>query len=98
MDTPQIRPGYVIVIPWEPNYGGGVNEVVINLYNQTLLAGEMKPIIMVPDWSVFRSIEKVSDGRDTVYFRLASPWSESGSVFAAVKWCLSAPIFLPELV
>ena len=89
-----LRPSYVIVVPWDLNFGGGVNEVVINLYRETLSAGEMQPLVMVVEWSAFRPIERLSDGRRTVYLRLWSP----ASIVGLVKWALASPIFLTDLL
>jgi glycosyltransferase involved in cell wall biosynthesis len=93
-----LRPSYVIVVPWELNYVGGVNEVVINLYRETLSAGEMQPLIMVVEWSAFRPIESLSDGRRTVYLRLWSPWSDCSSIIWLLKWILVSPVLLTDLV
>jgi glycosyltransferase involved in cell wall biosynthesis len=93
-----LRPTYVIVVPWHLNYGGGVNEVVINLYRETLSAAEMQPLIMVSEWSAFRPIETLSEGRRTVYLRLWSPWPESGSILGLLKWILMSPVYLTNLV
>src|SRR4029453_7207992 len=93
-----LRPSYVIAIPWDLNYGGGVNEVVINLYRETLSAGEMQPLVLVNEWSAFRPIETLRDGRRIVYFRLWSPWPESDSILGLVKWILASPVYLTNLL
>src|SRR5262245_4246389 len=93
-----LRPSYVIVVPWDPHHVGGVSQVVINLYRETLSAGEMQPFIMVVEWSAFRPIESLSDGRRTVYLRLWSPWSDCGSIVWLLKWILMSPVFLTDLV
>jgi glycosyltransferase involved in cell wall biosynthesis len=93
-----LRPSYVIAVPWDLNYGGGVNEVVINLYRETLSAGEMRPLVMVNEWSAFRPIETLSDGRRIVYFRLWSPWPEPGSIVRLLKWILASPVYLSNLL
>jgi hypothetical protein len=69
-----LKPSYVIVVPWNLEIGG-VHEVVINLYREMLSAGEMQPLVMIGEWSALRPIEKVVDGRHTVYLRLWCPTS-----------------------
>jgi hypothetical protein len=75
-----------------------VNEVVINLYRETLLAGEMQPMVMVGEWAAFRPIEGLSDGHRTVYFRLWVPWTETGSILGLLKWLLASPLYLGGLL
>lgn len=91
-------PSYVIVVPWELDFGGGVNEVVINLYRTVLSVGEMQPLIMVSDWSAFRPRARLTEGRRTVYLRLWSPWSERNSIVGALKWFLASPVYVTNVL
>jgi glycosyltransferase involved in cell wall biosynthesis len=75
-----------------------VNQVVVNLYREMLLAGEMEPLIMVTKWSAFRPIEAIIDARRTVYLRLWSPWKQGGSIVGLVKWVLSSPVWLFDML
>ena len=93
-----MKPAYVIVVPWRPDYGGGVNEVVLNLYRETQTAGELQPLLLVEQWSAVRPVETSSEGRRTVYLRLWSPWLEQRRVLGLIKWFLAAPLFLYDLV
>jgi glycosyltransferase involved in cell wall biosynthesis len=89
---------YVIVAPWSPDYGGGVNEVVLNLYREIGRAGQLTPLIMLSERSPFRPVERLVDGRRTVYLRLISPWSSARPLTRLVKWFLTAPLALVTLL
>jgi len=90
-------PTYVFVVPWGLHHVGGVNQVVINLCRETTSAAELRPLVMVSDWSALRPVECVTDGRLTVYARLWSPWSENGSIMALAKWIIASPVYLAML-
>ena len=87
-------PTYVFILPWDLHHLGGVNQVVINLYDEVLAAGEMNPLIMVNRWSAFRPVEAVVDGRPTVYLRLSSPWNDRRPVLGLVKWIVVYPVWI----
>ena len=91
------RPGYVFVVPWDLHYPGGVNQVVINLHHEMLLAGEMEPLIMVTRWSAFRPVETVIDARRTVYVRLWSP-GERRPIVGLLTWLLASPVWLFDML
>jgi glycosyltransferase involved in cell wall biosynthesis len=92
------RPAYVLAVPWSLNHPGGVTEVVLNLYRQLALSGEMQPLVLVSDWRAFRPVELSIEGRQTVFLRLSSPWSEWGSVLGLMKWTVAAPLYLAGLL
>jgi glycosyltransferase involved in cell wall biosynthesis len=92
------RPSYVFVLPWDPDQTGGVNQVVINLHREMLVAEEMEPLIMVTRWSAFRPVEAVIDGRRTVYLRLWCPWTQGGSVVGLAKWILTSPVWIFDVL
>ena len=91
-------PSYVFVLPWDLHLAGGVNEVVINLYREMVLAGEMQPLVMVIRWSAFRPVETVIDGRRTVHLRQWSPSAELGSILGLVKWVLTSPVWIFDML
>jgi glycosyltransferase involved in cell wall biosynthesis len=97
MTTATSAPTYVFVVPWGLHHVGGVNQVVINLCRETTSAAELRPLVMVSDWSALRPVERVTDGRLTVYARLWSPWSDNGSIMALVKWIIASPVYLAML-
>jgi len=92
------RSTFVMVLPWDPNFGGGVNQVVLNLYREMVLTGEVQPLIVVSKWSAFRPVESQVDGHRIVYMRLAPPWSERGSILSFLKWMLLSPVYLANLM
>ncbi|OLE20550.1 MAG: hypothetical protein AUG50_00295 [Betaproteobacteria bacterium 13_1_20CM_3_63_8] len=91
-------PSYVFVLPWDLKLTGGVNQVVINLHREMSAAGELQPLVLVSRWEAFRPVEKIIDGRPTVYLRLWAPMTEGGSIVGLVKWILSSPVWIFDLV
>jgi glycosyltransferase involved in cell wall biosynthesis len=91
------RPSYVFVLPWDLHHAGGVNQVVINLHDEMLLAGEIEPIIMVNRWSAFRPVETVIDARRTVYVRLWSP-GERRPIVGLLTWVLESPVWIFDVL
>ena len=94
--APAPRGSFVLVTPWDLGAPGGVNEVVLNLHRQIAQAGEFAPLVLVNKWSARRPIETVVDGRRTIYFRVASPWTD-GSWWGLAKWLLVSPLFFADL-
>lgn len=92
------RPGYVFILPWELNIPGGVNNVVLNLYRQMAMGGELQPLIMVSKWSALRPIERLIDGRPTVYLRLWPPWTDRGSIAGLLKCVVASPMWIIDLL
>lgn len=90
------RPSFVLVVPWDINGPGGVNQVVANLYREIARAGEFNPIVLVNRWSARRAWETVVNGRRTIYFRLSSPWA-ARSIWGVLKWLALSPGFFAEL-
>jgi glycosyltransferase involved in cell wall biosynthesis len=93
-----IRRAYVLVLPWDVHYAGGVNQVVLNLHRQLLLAGEFEPLILINDWAYPRPVEKMVDGRRTVYLRIAPPWTGERPAAAFLKWLFFSPVWLSDLL
>ena len=92
------RHGYVFVLPWELQLSGGVNQVVINLDREMRQAAEVEPLVLVNNWPFLRPVEKVVDGRQTIYVRMWSPWSDRGSVIALLKWIVASPLWIFDLL
>jgi glycosyltransferase involved in cell wall biosynthesis len=95
-ETPAPRGSFVLVTPWNLGAPGGVNEVVVNLHRQIAQAGEFAPLVLVNRWSAHRPTETVVEGRRTIYFRLASPWTDR-SWWGFAKWLLASPLFFADL-
>ena len=78
-------PTYLFMMPWEPSdIGGGVNEVVHNLWAQMERDGAFRPMMLVPSWDHRAPQHAVIAGRRTVFYRLRLPWTRDGSNFANV--------------
>jgi len=91
------RPTCALVTPWDLQALGGVSQVVLNLYRETFLAGEMQPLIIVNQWSALCPVESVIEGRRTVHVRLSSPWSKQQSIMWFTKWIIASPVLLVNL-
>ena len=96
--TTSRQPGYVFVLPWDLHHTGGVNQVVVNLHREMLLAGEIEPLILVSKWSAFRPVEKVIDGRRTAYVRLWPLWTKRASIVGVLKCVLASPVWIFDLL
>lgn len=69
------KPGYLFVLPWGVEGIGGVNEVVLNLYDEIIKGGKYRPLILVNKWSCKKPLSQIIDGREIVNLRLRSPYS-----------------------
>lgn len=50
---------YLLVVPWDLDAPGGVNQVVLNLYRQLERSQALKPHVLVLDWSARRPVDGV---------------------------------------
>ena len=66
--------GYLFVIPWSLDRLGGVNQVVINLARQMMLAQTFDPIVLVTDWQARKPVWETVHGVRTVRWRVRPPW------------------------
>lgn len=64
------KASYMLVIPWDIRLVGGVNQVVINLYNQIIKNGKYVPVVMINKREFPKAIEQTIDGRLTIFLRL----------------------------
>ena len=71
-------PGFLFVLPWDLTGIGGVNEVVINLWNQIEQNGKFRPILLASSWEHRRSVYRNVNGRRTIFWRLRTPWGPKG--------------------
>jgi glycosyltransferase involved in cell wall biosynthesis len=84
------------LVPWDPIVPGGVTEVIANLYREVELGGEFEPILLVNRWSARRPTEAVTQGRRTIYFRIASPVT-GGTFRGLAKWLVTSPLLFFDL-
>ncbi len=69
------KPGYLFVLPWGVEAVGGVNEVVLNLYDEINRGGKYRPMILVNRWACVKPEMQLVDGRDIINLRLRAPYS-----------------------
>src|SRR4051812_15355718 len=91
------RSGYMFVLPWDVHHTGGVNEVVINLFNQMSRAGTYTPLLMVGRWEDRHPREECVAGRTTIYCRLPSPSFKQSPLLSFVKLMADLPTRLLAL-
>jgi glycosyltransferase involved in cell wall biosynthesis len=84
------RPGWLFVLPWSPEYVGGVNQVVKNLYREFEREQEYRPLLLVPDWSAATARPAGYAGCDSWFLRLRVPPADR-SVRLWLRYALSLP-------
>jgi len=85
--------GYLLVIPWELDATGGVNEVVRNLYRELDSCG-WSPTVLVSAWAERAPAYDEIDGIRVIRWRLRSPSSNTDRLRTAATYLLTLPIFL----
>jgi glycosyltransferase involved in cell wall biosynthesis len=88
---------YLIVLPWEPNYPGGVNEVVHNLLRCIGGDGTWRPALLVSSWEHRRPVTLEETPVPTIMARLQNPFWHFDSFSAIVKSALMTPRSLQRL-
>lgn len=97
MPSTQTIPGYLFLIPWDLHHTGGVNQVVINLYQQAILNGKWRPMIFIESWNHQALDTREVDGRTTTYFRLRSPWGSRRPWLCMAAFIVHLPSMLFSL-
>lgn len=62
--------GCLLVVPWDLEHAGGVNEVVINLYRQFVRNNLCRPMVLIPSWEHRIEQLQCESGRKTLRLRL----------------------------
>lgn len=89
---------YLFVLPWSLDLVGGVNTVVINLYNQYIYGKMFRPMVLINSWDHRTMTRKSESGRETVYFRLRElPRPHHGQGKALAAFLLHWPATLWKL-
>lgn len=68
-------PTYLFVVPWSLEHTGGVNQVIINLAQQMLIAGKLNPLVLIIDWNAKQPIYGKHNKITTVRWRIPSFYS-----------------------
>jgi len=77
---------WLFVVPWDLSHAGGVNQSVINLYNECAQQGTYRPMVLVLDWNA-RNPFYVEDSRcQTIHLRIRQP---IGSARGLLAWMLT---------
>jgi glycosyltransferase involved in cell wall biosynthesis len=61
---------YLFVLPWNLEFAGGVNQVVINLAKEMKNSGVSEPLILICDWIAKKPVWGESDGLRTIRWRI----------------------------
>jgi len=85
------RPGFLFVLPWGIKAVGGVNEVVLNLYDEIYKGGKYRPLILVNEWNCVKPVRKLVDNREIIYLRLRSPYSANYTFLRLLIYFLFFP-------
>jgi len=64
------KKGYLFVLPWPLDRIGGVNQVVINLAREMQEANELRPLVLIHEWSAIRPITEDVQGLKTIRWRI----------------------------
>ena len=65
---------FVLVVPWDLEHPGGVNQVVMNLYDELDGAAPGLPSLLVNRWARWRAWDGTIDGRRTRRWRFRDPF------------------------
>lgn len=69
------RGTYLLVLPWDPGAVGGVNQVVLNLYQQFAANGPLQPRLLVHEWDATTPREEVTaSGVNVTRVRVRPPY------------------------
>lgn len=93
-----IRPCYVLMVPWVPAGPGGVNQVVVNLFDTMQRQDAVVPVMLVNDWNAAGApaVVRVS-GRPAVRMRLVQPKFGRGSLHSWISFFVRLPPLLARI-
>ncbi|MDE2262977.1 MAG: hypothetical protein KGL45_10675, partial [Gammaproteobacteria bacterium] len=93
MDPPTRQRGtYLLVLPWGLEAVGGVNRVVISLYERLEASGELQPRVLIPDWSAAGMVEAAAAGGiRTVRMRIRPVFADGSLPVELGKYALRLP-------
>ena len=87
---------YLIVIPWDLESPGGVNQVVLSLSRELRRRRTLRPVFLVLDWAYRRPVAD-RENPSIVRYRLREPAEPLVDAGAFVKWALSQPLAMLRL-
>ena len=89
--------GYLFVLPWELDHGGGVNQVILNLWREMARDGRVHPLLMVNSWENPRPSISESAGKTVVHFRLRGLWGGGDDRKHLLAYLACLPVTLLRL-
>ncbi|HJU21480.1 MAG TPA: glycosyltransferase, partial [Casimicrobiaceae bacterium] len=92
------RPVHLLVVPWNIDHPGGIEQVATNLYRRLDAGSRYSPEILVASWPHRTPLSTVKDGRRVSYLRVRMPISRERGLRTFVKWLVSLPFELVPLV
>lgn len=87
----------LLIVPWELNNRGGVNQAVISFYRGIEQSSTLRPLILVRDWNCVTPKEEIAAGCRTVRLRLRQPAEYELSLRALIVYIVTLPITLWRL-
>jgi glycosyltransferase involved in cell wall biosynthesis len=91
------RAGWLFVVPWELDYGGGVNQVVTNLIREIDRSDRYRPILLVNRWDHPTFTRESASNPELWRFRVRGPWSAKAPLRNFARYLASLPSDLPTL-
>jgi len=91
MTNSTITAKYLLVLPWEIKYPGGVNQVVTNIYNEFQSHGQYQPILLVNEWENTKLTIKQNEGFITAKYRLRDPFDSKKPIKGFISYLFTAP-------
>lgn len=84
------RAGYLMVVPWDLTFAGGVNQVVLSLARELRRDDAVRPLVLVCDWNFWQPA--LSGGvPEVIRYRLREPGGPLQNPKAFAAWALTLP-------
>jgi len=89
--------GYLVVLPWESDVIGGVNQVVANLYDEMSVDTTFTPYIFIATWNAKIPVESVENGKNIIRGRLRPLFEKNHRIKSSLAFLLFAPLEMYRL-
>jgi L-malate glycosyltransferase len=99
-DNTLASPGtYLLTLPWDLEVVGGVNQVVVNLYQQFERDDGLKPLLLVGDWEARNAPVDATHptGLKLVRFGVRPPFEKGSLPLELARFALQAPREMSKL-
>lgn len=88
------KPSYVFILPWDLQYPGGVNQVVVNLAKEIESQGELQPVLLTSTWRGQGDDERTG----TAPIELRQPVYPHKPLKSVLGFFLLMPWWMPRLL